>query len=141
MSANLWGSTGVGCRWVKVEDVLSLKMRFPGLKTQVSGVAPWLFDFSLLGLIAGGEKAIQQSVEGAEDTKSYAVDDLKSIDFSSKDVLAGLAACGKTPYVIGGLEYAESIGAKTIAIACSKNSPIGQMADVKIEVVGGIFKL
>jgi N-acetylmuramic acid 6-phosphate etherase len=64
------------------------------------------------------------------------VDDLKTINFSNKDVLAGIAACGNTPYVIGGLEYAKSIGAKTIAIACSKGSPIGQVADVKIEVVG-----
>jgi N-acetylmuramic acid 6-phosphate etherase len=91
----------------------------------------------VIGLIAGGKKAIEEPVEGAEDTPSLAVDDLMEINFSNKDVLAGIAACGKTPYVIGGLEYAKSIGAKTIAIACSKGSPIGKIADVKIEVIVG----
>lgn len=94
-----------------------------------------------LGLIAGGKKAIEEPVEGAEDTPAFAVDDLKEINFSSKDVLTGIAACGKTPYVIGGLEYAKSIGAKTIAIACSKGSPIGNIADVRIEVVGKLLAL
>uniref|UniRef100_A0AC35F8T9 SIS domain-containing protein n=1 Tax=Panagrolaimus sp. PS1159 TaxID=55785 RepID=A0AC35F8T9_9BILA len=91
----------------------------------------------VIGLIAGGRKAIEEPVEGAEDTPSFAVEDLKEINFSKKDVLTGIAACGKTPYVIGGLEYAKSIGAKTIAIACSKNSQIGNIADVKIEVIVG----
>lgn len=88
----------------------------------------------VIGLIAGGEKAIRESVENAEDSKEFAVADLKAINFTNKDVLVGIAASGRTPYVIGGLEYANSIGASTIAIACSKNSPIGNVAKIKIEV-------
>ncbi|MGV3278676.1 N-acetylmuramic acid 6-phosphate etherase [Rickettsiales bacterium LUAb2] len=89
------------------------------------------------GLIAGGKIAILESVENAEDKEELAIDDLKAINFTKNDVLVGLAASGRTPYVIGGINYAKSLGANTVAIACSKNSAIGAVADIKIEVEVG----
>lgn len=88
----------------------------------------------VIGLIAGGEKAIVASVENAEDNKDFGVNDLKSINFNQNDVLVGIAASGRTPYVIGAIEYANSLNACTIAISCSKDSAIGNMAQIKIEV-------
>lgn len=91
----------------------------------------------VVGLIAGGEKAFIKAVEGAEDSKELAYEDLKAIQLSDKDVVVGIAASGRTPYVIGGLEYAKEIGAQTIAVSCNKNSAVGQAAEVAIEVVNG----
>lgn len=91
----------------------------------------------VIGIIAGGDKAIRKAVEGAEDSKELAVKDLKKIGFNEKDTLVGLAASGRTPYVIGGLEYARSIGAKTVAISCVQGAKISDMADAKIEVIVG----
>ena len=71
------------------------------------------------GLIAGGIPAIFRAQEGAEDNPGLAVHDLKEHGFSAKDVLVGIAASGRTPYVIGGLKYARELGALTIALACS----------------------
>ena len=68
------------------------------------GVSPEM----VKGVIAGGERALRHPIEGAEDSKSQAVVDLQTIQFSSKDVLVGIAASGRTPYVIGALEYAKS---------------------------------
>ncbi len=89
------------------------------------------------GIIAGGLPAVFKSVENAEDSKEFAIEDLKKIKFSNNDVLVGIAASGRTPYVIGAISYAKSIGASTIAIACSKNSEIGKLANVTIEVEVG----
>lgn len=89
------------------------------------------------GLIAGGEKAVMAAVEGAEDDADLGKSDLVAIDFRAQDILVGLAASGRTPYVLGGLAYAKSIGAKTIAIACNRNSQIGAQADIAIEVEPG----
>ncbi|WP_158771577.1 N-acetylmuramic acid 6-phosphate etherase [Paraglaciecola sp. L1A13] len=86
----------------------------------------------VIGLIAGGEKAVTHAVEGAEDNREMAVDDLKAIELNSKDVLVGIAASGRTPYVAAGLEYAKQCGAKTIALNCSAKSLIGQIADIDI---------
>ena len=91
----------------------------------------------VIGIMAGGDKAIRKAVEGAEDSKELAVKDLKEIGFNKKDTLIGLAASGRTPYVIGGLEYARSIGAKTAAISCVKGAKISDIADAKIEVIVG----
>ena len=91
----------------------------------------------VIGIIAGGDRAIRKAVEGAEDSKELAVKDLKKIGFNEKDTLVGLAASGRTPYVIGGLEYARSIGAKTAAISCVQGAKISDMADAKIEVIVG----
>lgn len=90
-----------------------------------------------IGLIAGGNQAFVRAVEGAEDSKELAVEDLKSISLSKEDVVIGLAASGRTPYVIGGLEYANDIGALTIAISCNPQSQIGQIAIIPIDVPVG----
>ncbi|MGN1272277.1 MAG: N-acetylmuramic acid 6-phosphate etherase [Lactobacillus sp.] len=90
-----------------------------------------------IGLIAGGESAIYLAVEGAEDKPELAEKDLKDINLTKKDIVIGLAASGRTPYVIGGLEYAQKIGAVAISIACVPNSEIGKHSDVAIEAVVG----
>ena len=91
----------------------------------------------VIGIMAGGDKAMRKAVEGAEDSKELAVNDLKELELSEKDTLVGLAASGRTPYVIGGLEYAKGLGAKTIAVSCVRNAKISELADAPIEVVVG----
>ena len=91
----------------------------------------------VIGIMAGGDKAMRKAVEGAEDSKELAVNDLKELELSEKDTLVGLAASGRTPYVIGGLEYAKSLGAKTVAVSCVRNAKISSLADAPIEVVVG----
>src|SRR5699024_10022652 len=89
------------------------------------------------GLIAGGEGAIMQAVEGAEDDPELAASDLKDIHVSEKDTVIGLAASGRTPYVIGGLQYSKQCGAHTVAISCNKHAQVSQYADIPIEVEVG----
>jgi N-acetylmuramic acid 6-phosphate etherase len=91
----------------------------------------------IVGIIAGGDIAMRQSVEGAEDSGELAVTDLKNLHLSASDVVCGIAASGRTPYVIGGLQYAKEVGAGTIALACSRQSEIGAIADIALEVVPG----
>ncbi|MFV0547685.1 MAG: N-acetylmuramic acid 6-phosphate etherase [Limnobaculum xujianqingii] len=92
----------------------------------------------VIGLIAGGHQAIFKAVENAEDSLELGIEDLKAISFSSKDVLVGIAASGRTPYVIASMEYAKSLGANVISISCNPDSPIAQQADIAITpVVGG----
>lgn len=91
----------------------------------------------VIGLISGGEKAFIEAKEGAEDSKELAVKELKEINLTGKDIVCAIAASGRTPYCIGGLEYAKSIGCKTFAIACNKNSKIGAEANLAIEVEVG----
>lgn len=91
----------------------------------------------VIGLIAGGDYALRNAVENAEDDKDLAVKDLQEHNFKAGDVLVGIAASGRTPYVIGGLEYAKSLGCKTASISCNNNSEIGKIADVAIEAVVG----
>ncbi|MEP0357578.1 MAG: N-acetylmuramic acid 6-phosphate etherase [Paraglaciecola sp.] len=86
----------------------------------------------VVGIIAGGEKAIKHAVEGAEDDQEAAITDLKEIQFTSNDVLVGIAASGRTPYVISAIQYANSLGAKTVAVSCNPHSPIGKKSDVDI---------
>lgn len=90
-----------------------------------------------IGLIAGGKSAMYLAVEGAEDDPDLAEADLKKINLSEKDMVLGIAASGRTPYVIGGLDYAKKVGATTVAVACVKNSLIGQHAEIAIEAVTG----
>ncbi len=97
------------------------------------GVSPDLVQ----GIIAGGAPALLKAQEGAEDSLELCKKDLKEKDFSKNDILVGIAASGRTPYVIGGLEYAKSIGAPTISIACSPNSEIAKLADIPLTVVTG----
>lgn len=93
--------------------------------------------YEFLGLIAGGYGAIVKAVEGAEDKKELCVEDLKNNDFTSKDLLVGVAASGRTPYVIGGIEYAKSLGAKTACVCCNIDTEIGKIVDYPIEVSAG----
>ena len=91
----------------------------------------------VVGLIAGGDKALRFPIEGAEDDKELCVSDLKEQGLCAKDVLVGIAASGRTPYVLGGLEYARSLGCRTAAIACNRESAVGKAADIAIEVEVG----
>lgn len=91
----------------------------------------------VVGLIAGGDTAIKDAVEGAEDSKELGVKDLQKIDLTEKDIVIGIAASGRTPYVIGALEYAKEIGAQTGAISNNKNTKISAIADYPIEVLTG----
>ncbi|MEK3805295.1 N-acetylmuramic acid 6-phosphate etherase [Bacillus sp. FSL H8-0547] len=92
---------------------------------------------TVIGLIAGGERAFVKAVEGAEDREDFGVNDLKSIQLTANDTVIGIAASGRTPYVYGGLQYAKSIGAKTVALSCNKDAKISEAAEVGIEVIVG----
>lgn len=91
----------------------------------------------VLGLIAGGDSAFLKAVEGAEDNQELGKTDLIQIGLTEKDTVIGIAASGRTPYVIGGLMYAAEKHCHTAAISCNKNSIIGQHAEIAIEVVVG----
>ncbi|MDT0176977.1 N-acetylmuramic acid 6-phosphate etherase [Enterobacter sp. BRE11] len=91
----------------------------------------------VVGLIAGGHRAILQAVENAEDDREQGAQDLRDIQFSAKDVLVGIAASGRTPYVLGALEYARTLGATTAALTCNPNSAMAQAADIAITPVVG----
>ena len=93
--------------------------------------------YEFLGLMAGGYGAIVKAVEGAEDKKDLCVEDLKNNNFTEKDLLVGVAASGRTPYVIGGIEYAKSLGAKTACVCCNIDTEIGKIVDYPIEVSAG----
>ena len=97
------------------------------------GVSPEM----VKGIIAGGERALRHPIEGAEDSKEQAVIDLQTIQFSSKDVLVGIAASGRTPYVIGALEYAKSLGSVTVSISSNPNSAMANIVDIAIDTVVG----
>ena len=97
------------------------------------GVSPEM----VKGIIAGGERALRHPIEGAEDSKAQAVVDLQTIQFSSKDVLVGIAASGRTPYVIGALEYAKNLGSVTVSIASNPNSAMANIVDIAIDTVVG----
>lgn len=97
------------------------------------GVSPEM----VKGIIAGGERALRHPIEGAEDSKAQAVVELQTIHFSSKDVLVGIAASGRTPYVIGALEYAKSLGSVTVSIASNPNSAMANIVDIAIDTVVG----
>ncbi|MFV8786025.1 N-acetylmuramic acid 6-phosphate etherase [Aerococcus urinaeequi] len=94
------------------------------------GVSPDL----VVGLIAGGDKAMVEAVEGAEDSLTLAEEDFKKLNLNANDTVVGIAASGRTPYVIGGLQYAQSIGAKTVSIACNQQAKISRFAQIPIEV-------
>ncbi|MDP5292865.1 N-acetylmuramic acid 6-phosphate etherase [Oceanimonas sp. CHS3-5] len=87
----------------------------------------------VVGLIAGGEAAMFKAREGAEDNEQQGEQDLRDIGLTANDVVVGIAASGRTPYVIGGLRYARGLGAGTVALACNAGSAIGREADIAIE--------
>lgn len=91
----------------------------------------------VVGLMAGGTPAFVRAVEGAEDSQTMGEEDLKEIHLSPADIVIGLAASGRTPYVIYGLRYAKKIGCRTVAVSCNRDSEIGKEADLAIEPVPG----
>lgn len=95
-------------------------------------------DFDLVtGIIAGGDGAIRKAVEFAEDDTTAAIKDLESRGMKSGDIVVGISASGKTPYVLGGLQACNSAGITTGCICCNLDSPIGREAQFPIEVVVG----
>ena len=107
------------------------------------GVEPGL----VIGLIAGDSRALVEAVEGAEDQYDGAISQLQAINLTAKDVVVGLAASGRTPYVIGGLEYANKVGAFTVAISCTPESAVSKVAKLAItplvgpEVIAGSTRM
>ena len=97
------------------------------------GVAPEVG----VGLIAGGEKAFVKAVEGAEDSRELGRQDLVDINLTKTDIVIGIAASGRTPYVLGALAYAQEVGCHTVGISCNPGSAVGAAAELAIEVVPG----
>ena len=91
----------------------------------------------VIGLIAGGEKALRNPVENAEDDLTKAWDELQSYQINTTDTVIGIAASGTTPYVVGALRNAKANGLLTASIACNPDSPIAREADIRIEVIVG----
>lgn len=91
----------------------------------------------VIGLIAGGHTAILQAVENAEDNREQGAQDLKDIRFSRHDVLVGIAASGRTPYVLGALAYANELGATTVSLTCNPGSAMSQVAAIALTPVVG----
>lgn len=91
----------------------------------------------VVGIIAGGERALRHPIEGAEDNQHAAIADLHAVNFSSNDVLVGIAASGRTPYVLSALNYANSIGAITISISSNPCSAMSQISTIAIETIVG----
>ncbi len=91
----------------------------------------------VIGLIAGGDAALRKGIEGAEDNRDGALSELQELKLSKLDSVVGIAASGRTPYVIGAMEYARSIGALSVALTCNPNSEMSKYADVAIEVNSG----
>jgi len=91
----------------------------------------------VIGLIAGGADALARAAEGAEDDREEGAAALKGVGLTQKDVVVGIAASGRTPYVVGGLTYAKALGATTIALSCNQDSAIARIADIAILPVVG----
>jgi len=89
------------------------------------------------GLIAGGSKAMFIAQEGAEDSEQLGREDLQSKALTTNDVVVGLTASGRTPYVLGGLRYAKTLGVTTISIACSQHPVVGEFADISLVALVG----
>lgn len=91
----------------------------------------------VIGLIAGGPRALTRSIEGAEDHPDFGAEDLKSISVTAGDVVVGIATSGRTPYVLGGLDYAKAQGAYTLGIACNRDASLISSADLAITPIVG----
>ena len=89
-------------------------------------------DDMVIGIIAGGDKAIYKAVEGAEDSDTLSIEDLKKINFNANDILVGIAASGRTPYVISAINYANDLGATTVSVTCNPGAPILSLAKIGI---------
>ena len=91
----------------------------------------------VVGLLAGGQGAMFKAVEGAEDSAELGVADLAAVEVGPDDIVIGIAASGRTPYVIGGLDAARTAGAATASIACNADAEVSRHADVAIELING----
>ncbi|MDO5091340.1 MAG: N-acetylmuramic acid 6-phosphate etherase [Cardiobacteriaceae bacterium] len=91
----------------------------------------------ILGIIAGGKEAVFRSVEHAEDDEALAVADLQAIDLQKGDILVGIAASGRTPYVVGALDYARQLGATTVGVTCTADNPVQKACDIAISPIVG----
>jgi len=91
----------------------------------------------VIGLIAGGHKAMFKAQEGAEDSPQQGKEDLVQHNVNSKDVVVGIAASGRTPYVVGALQYAKSVAGHTVALSCNPDSVIAKHADIAITPIVG----
>jgi N-acetylmuramic acid 6-phosphate etherase len=91
----------------------------------------------VVGVIAGGPPALTRAVEGAEDHREFAEQDLRAIDLNGQDIVVGIATSGRTPYVIGGLLYAHRLGCFTVGISCNRDSDLAAAADHMITPVVG----
>ncbi|MBE8955461.1 MAG: N-acetylmuramic acid 6-phosphate etherase [Quinella sp. 2Q5] len=89
------------------------------------------------GLIAGGDGALRNAIEGAEDNRTLAADDLTARNFCAADVLCGITASGRTPYVLGGVDFAKTLGAVTIGLSCVENSKLARAVDIALTPVTG----
>lgn len=94
-------------------------------------------DGVVVGIIAGGMNAMFRAVEGAEDSLTLGEADLREIQVTAKDTVVGIASSGRTPYVIGALKFANSVGCTTVSVACSPDAAISALADIPIEAVTG----
>lgn len=92
---------------------------------------------TVIGIIAGGDQALRNPVENAEDNREAAIIDLQNIQLNSKDIVCAIAASGRTPYCISGLEYAKEVGAETIALACTENNLMFAVAKINIPILVG----
>ncbi|MEM8633324.1 MAG: N-acetylmuramic acid 6-phosphate etherase [Pseudomonadota bacterium] len=86
----------------------------------------------VVGIIAGGDRALRRSIEGAEDDAKAGAADLADVNLTARDVVVGIAASGRTPYVLGAFEFARTLGAGTVALTTAPNSPISRAADISI---------
>ncbi|MGD6961553.1 N-acetylmuramic acid 6-phosphate etherase [Fictibacillus phosphorivorans] len=91
----------------------------------------------VVGVIAGGEYALQHAIEGAEDDAELGQSDLQSLNVTERDVVVAIAASGRTPYCLGAMKYAKTKGALTAALVCSVDSPMEKLADISIPVITG----
>ena len=91
----------------------------------------------VIGIIAGGDTALRKPIENAEDSLELAVEDLKKIGFNKNDILCAIASSGRTPYCIGGVNYAKDLGAQSVSISCSSNSALSKIVDYPIELIVG----
>jgi N-acetylmuramic acid 6-phosphate etherase len=89
------------------------------------------------GFIAGGDKALRKAVEGAEDSRELGASEMMALGFTDKDVLCGIAASGRTPYVLGAVAQARALGALTLGVSCSPNSELSAAVELAIEVLPG----
>ncbi len=89
------------------------------------------------GLIAGGQDAVTCAIEGAEDDAASGREDLHAVALSKQDVVVGISASGRTPYVLGGMQYATELGATTIGICCNRNAPLADVCQIQIELLVG----